>query len=62
MILAALGRSSPGACTRRAGRWRPPVAPGGVNLVVYTDSLEASDRLDVHDPGGLLPKNQDSWR
>ena len=38
------------------------VAPGGVNLVVYTQSLAPGDRLDVHDPGGLLPKNQDSWR
>jgi RES domain-containing protein len=38
------------------------VAPGGVNLVIYTDLLGAQDRLEVHDPAGALPKNQDSWR
>lgn len=42
--------------------FRSVVAPGGINLVVYAQALAAGDRLDVHDPGGLLPKNQDSWR
>jgi len=38
------------------------VTPGGSNLVVYTERLDAQDRLEVHDPTGALPKNQDSWR
>jgi RES domain-containing protein len=38
------------------------LVPGGVNLVLYPDLLTRSDRLEVHDPGGLLPRNQDSWR
>jgi len=35
---------------------------GGTNLVVYTDMLGADDVLDVYDPAGALPRNQDSWR
>lgn len=35
--------------------------PGGVNLAIYTDLLEAADRIEVHDPTGALPKTQDSW-
>jgi RES domain-containing protein len=27
-------------------------SPGGLNLVVYTDLLEATDRIEVHDPAG----------
>ena len=38
------------------------VAPGGLNLVVYNDMLAANDTLQVYDPSGALPKNQDSWR
>ena len=38
------------------------VAPGGANLVVYNDALAAYDTLQVYDPAGALPKNQDSWR
>jgi RES domain-containing protein len=38
------------------------MAPGGLNLVIYTELLDAQDRLEVHDPTGALPKNQDSWR
>ena len=38
------------------------VTPGGFNLVVYTELLDTQDRLEVHDPTGALPKNQDSWR
>ena len=38
------------------------VAPGGANLVVYNDALAAPDTLQVYDPAGALPKNQDSWR
>lgn len=38
------------------------LAPGGFNLVVYTERLDEHDRLEVHDPIGALPKNQDSWR
>ncbi|MDD5035434.1 MAG: RES family NAD+ phosphorylase [Methylococcaceae bacterium] len=29
---------------------------GGVNLVLYPDSLEATDRIEVHDPASELPK------
>jgi RES domain-containing protein len=38
------------------------LAPGGVNLVLYTELLTADDTLQVQDPAGELPKNQDSWR
>lgn len=34
----------------------------GTNIVLYTDSLAADDRIEVHDPTGSLPRNQDSWR
>ena len=36
--------------------------PGGINLVVYTGMLDADDLIQVHDPNGVLPRNQDSWR
>ncbi len=35
--------------------------PEGMNLVVYTDAMVESDRLDAYDPSGDLPKNQRSW-
>lgn len=35
--------------------------PGGTNLVVFGSNLADTDRLDVHDPDGRLPKNQSSW-
>ncbi len=38
------------------------LAPAGTNLVVFNDMLGADDRLEVYDPAGALPKNQDSWR
>ena len=38
------------------------MAPGSVNLVLYPEQLGADDFLQVHDPTGLLPRNQDSWR
>ena len=38
------------------------VAPGGLNLVVYNEMLAADDTLQVYDPSGALPKNQDFWR
>ncbi len=37
------------------------LAPGGTNLVVFTDALSSEDLLQVYDPTGALPKNQDSW-
>jgi RES domain-containing protein len=37
------------------------IAPGGVNLVLYNETLSA-DALTVYDPAGALPKNQNSWR
>ena len=36
--------------------------PGGTNLVVYPDRLGDDDAIEVHDPDGALPRNQDSWR
>jgi len=36
--------------------------PRGLNLVIYNDMLTANDTLQVYDPTGALPKNQDSWR
>ncbi len=35
--------------------------PGGFNLVVYLDRLQDTDRLEVHDPDGSLPRSQASW-
>lgn len=37
--------------------------PSGVNLVVYTDLVDGSDKrhVGVHDPMGNLPKTQASW-
>lgn len=35
---------------------------GGTNLVVFTNSLDDGDQLEVYDPKEQLPKNQDSWR
>lgn len=37
------------------------LSPAGVNLVLYTELLGATDAIAVHDPAGALPKNQDSW-
>ena len=38
------------------------IAPGGINLVLYSEMLDVGDALTVYDPAGSLPKNQDSWR
>jgi RES domain-containing protein len=38
------------------------LAAGGTNLVVFSENLAADDTLQVYDPAGALPKNQDSWR
>lgn len=35
--------------------------PGGTNLVVFGANLTADDRLAVHDPDSMLPKDQRSW-
>ncbi len=34
---------------------------GGRNLVLYTDALTQTDRIEAYDPHQSLPKNQDSW-
>ncbi len=34
---------------------------GGINLVVFIANLTAGDRLAVHDPDDMLPKDQRSW-
>ena len=45
-----------------AGLLFPSLAnPGGANLVVYLDALDAGDPLEVPDPEGRLPSNQASW-
>lgn len=33
----------------------------GINLVLYTEQLDATDILDVYDPDGGLPRDQRSW-
>lgn len=38
------------------------LATGGTNLVVFNEQLKAGDTLQVYDPTGALPRNQDSWR
>jgi RES domain-containing protein len=38
------------------------MAAPGVNLVLYVDRFDADDVIEVFDPSGALPKNQDSWR
>jgi RES domain-containing protein len=37
------------------------MAPGGLNLVIYTEALTDVDELTVYDPDSSLPKTQDSW-
>lgn len=37
-------------------------SPGGVNLVIYTEALDANDSIAVYDPNGDLPTSQASWR
>jgi RES domain-containing protein len=37
------------------------IDPSGLNVVLYTETLEATDVLDVFDPHNALPKNRDSW-
>ncbi len=34
----------------------------GVNLVLFTGQLTTIDQIQVYDPNGALPKNQDSWQ
>lgn len=34
---------------------------GGTNLVLYPGSCGEADRIEVFDPAGSLPRNQDSW-
>ena len=41
--------------------FRSSVVDSGTNLVLYPDQLGADDEIAVHDPGGDLPRNQDSW-
>ena len=51
------------------GIWFRSRLTKGTNLVVYTRQLiigavpgtSGHDHLQAHDPGGALPKNQDSW-
>lgn len=34
---------------------------GGNNLVIFNSSVGATDKLEIYDPSGNLPKNQSSW-
>ncbi len=34
---------------------------GGTNLVVFNANLTRTDSIAVHDPDGLLPRDQSSW-
>jgi RES domain-containing protein len=38
------------------------LAARGVNLVLYVDQLGTDDVIEVFDPAGALPRNQDSWK
>jgi RES domain-containing protein len=42
--------------------FKSQVASGGINLVLYTNALDSTDRLEVYDPNNTLPKDQSSWR
>jgi len=35
--------------------------PGGINLVLFTDTLTSQDSLSVFDPHGQLPRDPSSW-
>jgi len=35
--------------------------PGGTNLVVYPQQLNAGNWIEVNDPDGRLPRDQASW-
>ena len=37
------------------------LSPSGVNLVLYLDVFGIADTIEVFDPTGELPKNQNSW-
>lgn len=39
----------------------PSVHGDGINLVIYTDALNAKDSLAVHDPDRRLPRDRSSW-
>lgn len=38
------------------------VIADGTNLVLYNDTLEATDVVRVYDPNHALPRDQSSWR
>jgi RES domain-containing protein len=37
------------------------VYPDGVNVVLFLEALRGQGTINVNDPSGDLPKNQDSW-
>lgn len=37
------------------------LAMGGINLVIFSQTLSSSDKLEVFDPGKALPQTQASW-
>jgi RES domain-containing protein len=41
--------------------FRSHLSSGGINLVLYVDELQSTDRLEVYDPQGALPRDQSSW-
>lgn len=46
---------------RAKGILFPSTKSKGVNLVVYTDTLEQGDHVSAHDPNEALPRDQSSW-
>jgi RES domain-containing protein len=41
--------------------FRSHLSAGGVNLVLYPDTLGPGDKIAPYDPNGMLPQNQSSW-
>jgi RES domain-containing protein len=41
--------------------FRSSLTASGINLVLYVDQFDEDDRIEVIDPAGMLPKNQESW-
>lgn len=37
------------------------LSKGGTNLVIFSQMLSSSDKLEVFDPGKALPQTQASW-
>jgi RES domain-containing protein len=49
------------AARARAILYPSTLVRGGVNLVIFSQTLTAQDKVEPFDPNGELPRNQDSW-